>query len=118
MLSRKEKKVMEYLFKNCFNKKSCLIDPEDILNYLLPKYEINYIELDQLISGLVLENFIDAVNSDKNGRLIYCISLKPKGEGFERTRKNSKKNMYLIIMRTILLACISFIITIILKAIF
>lgn len=118
MLSRKEKKVMEYLYKNCANKKSCLIEPDDILNYLLPKYEINNIELDQLISALVLENYIDAVNSDRNGKLIYCISLKTKGEGFERTRKNSKKRLYLIIMRTVVLACISFIITMVLKAIF
>lgn len=118
MLNGKEKKVMQFVFNSCAGKKSCLIEPEDILNSLQPKYEINNIELDQILNGLVLENYIDIVNSDKNGKLVYCVSLKSKGEGFERERKNAKKNLYLILTRTIILACISFAITLILKAIF
>ena len=118
MLNGKEKKVMQYLFDRCSGKKSCLIEPDDILNYLQPKYEINNIELDQILNALVLENYIDLVNSDKNGKLVYCISLKTKGEGFERERKNAKKNVYIIVTRTIILACISFAVTLILKAIF
>ncbi|MBQ2864478.1 MAG: hypothetical protein IJE91_03325 [Clostridia bacterium] len=118
MLNGKEKRVMQYLFDCCSGKKSCLIEPDDILNYLQPKYEINNIELDQILNALVLENYIDLVNSDKNGKLVYCISLKTKGEGFERERKNAKKNVYIIVTRTIILACISFAVTLILKAIF
>lgn len=118
MLNGKEKKVMQYLFTECSGKKSALIEPDDILNFLQPKYEINNIELDQILNGLVLENYIDIVNSDKNGKLVYCVSLKSKGEGFERERKNAKKNLYLTLTRTVILACISFAITMILKAIF
>lgn len=118
MLNGKEKKVMQYLFDACSGKKSCLVEPDDILNYLLPKYEINNIELDQILNALVLENYIDLVNSDKNGKLVYCVSLKTKGEGFERERKNAKKNVYIILTRTIILACISFAVTLILRAIF
>ncbi len=118
MLNRKEKQVMKYLFEMCVGKKSCLIDPDDILNFLQPKYDVNNVELDQIVNALVLENYIDLVNSDKNGKLIYCISLKTKGEGFERECQNAKKNRYIIITRTVILACLSFAITLILKAIF
>ncbi len=118
MLNRKERRVMQYLFNVCNGKRSSLIEPEDIQNFLQPKYEVNNIELDQILNALVLENYIDLVNSDKNGKLVYCVSLKTKGEGYERERKNAKKNLYLILTRTVILACISFAITLILKAIF
>ncbi len=118
MLNSKEKKVMQYLFNTCNGKRSSLIEPEDIINFLQPKYDVNNIELDHILNALVLENYIDVVNSDKNGKLIYCISLKSKGESFERDKKNAKKKVYLILLRTVLLACVSFAITMILKAIF
>ncbi|MBR2468255.1 MAG: hypothetical protein IKB42_04365 [Clostridia bacterium] len=118
MLNGKEKKVMQYLYTTCLGKRSSLIEPDDILNFLQPKYDINTNELDQLLNALVLENYIDLVNSDKNGKLVYCISLKTKGEGYERERKNAKRNLYLILTRTIVLACISFAFTLLLKAIF
>lgn len=118
MLNGKEKLVMKYLFSLCSGKESVLVEPNDILNYLQPKFEINNIELDQILNGLVLENYIDIVNSDKNGKLVYCVSLKSKGVSFERDQKNTKKKVYLIVARTIILACISFAVTMILKAIF
>lgn len=118
MLNGKERKVMQYLYTTCMGKRSVLVDPNDILNYLQPKYEINNIELAEILNGLVIDNYIDIVNSDKNGKLIYCISLKAKGEGYEREVKNSKKKLYLLLTRTIILACISFAVTMILKAIF
>lgn len=118
MLNGKERKVMQYLYNTCSKKPSVLVDPNDILNYLQPKYEISGIELEQILNGLVIENYIDIVNSDKNGKLIYCISLKAKGEGYEREIKNTRKKLYLLLTRTVVLACISFAITMILKAIF
>ena len=118
MLNRKEKKVMQFLYDNCLGKKSSLIEPDDILNYLQPNYDVNNIELEQILSALVLEDYIDMVNSDKNGKLVYCISLKSKGEGFLREQQNAKKNLYIILSRTVILACISFAVTLLLKAIF
>ena len=117
MLNRKEKKVMQFLYENCSGKQSCLIEPDDILNYLQPKFDVNNIELEQILSALVLENYIDMVNSDKNGKLVYCVSLKSKGEGFLREQQNAKKNLYIILTRTVILACVSFAVTLLLKAI-
>ena len=118
MLNRKEKKVMQFLFENCNGKTSALIEPDDILNFLQPQYDVNNIELEQILSALVLENYIDVVNSDKNGKLVYCVSLKTKGESFERDLQNSKKSLYKKIISTVIFACLSFIVTLILRAIF
>lgn len=118
MLNRKERKVMSYLYSKCKGKESSLISPQEICNYLMPKYEINNIEVDQIMSGLVLDNYIDVVHSDSKGKLIYCVSLKQKGASFEREREHNKKTTYLIVARTVLLAILSFVIGIILRAIF
>lgn len=118
MLSKKEKKVMSYLYQKCKDKESSLIAPQEITNYLMPKYEINNIEVDQIINALVLDNYIDVVHSDSKGKLIYCISLKQKGSSFERERKHNRKTTYLIVMRTVVLAILSFIVGLILKALF
>ena len=118
MLNKKEKLVMDFLFSECANKQSTLISPVDIQNALSPKFEVTDAEIDQIVNYLMIENYIDVVNSDKNGKLIYCISLKSKGEGYLREKKNKKKITYLILARTVILACVSFAVTLILKAIF
>ena len=118
MLSRKEKMIMQYILKESGNKDTCLLLPIDIEHAVAPKYSINQIEAQALLDGLVQENYINLVNSDKNGELIYCISILPKGKSFYREQKNAKKSWGGAVIRTILLAILSFVVGIILKAIF
>ena len=118
MLSKKEKKIMQYILKERGNKDTCLLLPIDIGHALAPKYSINQIEAQAILDGLVQENYINLVNSDKNGELIYCISILPKGKSFYREQKNTKKSWVGAVVRTVLLAVLSFVIGLILKAIF
>lgn len=118
MLSKKERKTMSYLHSMCKNKESCLISPQEIANHLMPKFEINSIEVDQIINSLVLDNYIEVIHSDSKGKPIYVVSLKQKGSSFERERKHNRQKNYLIVFRTIILAVVSFVVGIILKAIF
>lgn len=118
MLSSKEKRVMDYIYNECVDKQSSLIAPSDIQNAVKPKYDLTDVEVDQFVNNLMIEEYIDVVNSDKNGNLIYCISLKTKGEGYMREKENRKKQIYTVLFRTVILACISFTVTLILKAIF
>lgn len=118
MLNRKEKATMDFLFSKCIGKQSVLLTPEEIANSLMPKYECNLVEIEQILNALSLDNYIDVVNSDNKGKLIYCISLRTKGEAYERDKKGQKKRIYLIVTRTVLLACLSFAVGLILKAIF
>jgi DNA-binding MarR family transcriptional regulator len=118
MLSIKEKKIMKYILKECGENDTCLLLPIDIEHALAPKFRVNQIEVQALLDGLVQENYINLVNSDKNGELIYCISVLPKGKSFHREQHNVKKSWANAIVRTVLLAVLSFIVGIILKAIF
>lgn len=118
MLSKKEKLIMQYILNESGNKDTCLLSPIDIEHAVAPKFIINQIETQALLEGLVQENYINLVNSDKNGELIYCISILPKGKSFYREQKNNKKSWVSAVVRTILLAILSFIVGIILKAIF
>ena len=118
MLTKNEKKLMQYILSECQEKDTCLLLPVDMMHYFDPKYNIKQIELQALIDGLVQENYISVVNSDKNGELVYCITILDKGKAFLREEKNIKKNWTMSITKTIILAIISFIIGIILKSIF
>lgn len=118
MLNNKEKKAMDYIFKKCSDKQSTLISPKEIHDFLAPKIIVSSEEIDKIINNLMLDNYIDVVNSDKNGEPIYCVSLRSKGEGYLREKQQRKKTTYLILGRTVVLAVISFIVTLILKAIF
>ena len=118
MLSRNEKKAMDYIFEKCIDKQSTLISPKEIIDSLAPKITIAEEDVDKIINNLMLDNYIDVVNSDKNGELIYCVSLETKGEGYLREKQQRKKTTYLILGRTVVLAIISFVVTLILKAIF
>lgn len=118
MLSNKERKVMWYLYDKCKDKESVLIAPQEIVNNLMPKYEINTIEVDQIMSALVLDNYVEVVHSDSKGKLIYVVSLKPKGVAYERVSKHNKKKLYLLLLRTVVLATVSFIVGLILKTVF
>ena len=118
MLSKKEKMIMQYILKESGNKDTCLLLPIDIEHALEPKFKINQIETQALLDGLVQENYINLVNSDKNGELIYCISILPKGKSFHREQHNVKKSWVNAVIRTVLLAVLSFVVGLILKAIF
>lgn len=118
MLSKKEKCVMTYLYDVCNGKGTELISPSQIMEAVMNKYEMNEIEIDQIINALALDEYIDVVNSDNKGKLVYCITLKAKGEAYLRETNNHKKTAAWLITRTIALAILSFIVGIILKAIF
>ena len=118
MLSRKEKMIMQYILKECGTKDTCLLLPIDIEHAVEPKFRINQIEAQALLDGLVQENYINLVNSDKNGELIYCISVLPKGKSFHREQHNVKKSWVNAVLRTVLLAILSFVVGLILKALF
>ncbi|HBO49098.1 MAG TPA: hypothetical protein DD614_04640 [Clostridiales bacterium] len=118
MLSKKEKLIMYYILEKSGGKSTCLLTPLDLEYALQPKYSANNIEIQAILEGLVQEEYINLVNSDKNGELIYCITILTKGKSFNREQKNIKKSWSTAIVKTILLAVLSFIVGIILKAIF
>ena len=115
MLSRKEKYIMEYLYQRCTGKNSCLINPREIITFASDRYIMHQPEVEKIVTNLVYDNYIDVAKSDKKGEMVYCVSLKLKGQGFHRELDNNKRTIMSAVGRTVLLAILSFLITWILK---
>lgn len=118
MLTKKEKIILNYILEVSKDKNSCLISPRELIHALAPKYMCNQLEIESFLDGLSQENYINVVHSDKKGELIYCITILDKGKSFKREEFNAKKNTMNLVIRTILLAILSFVVGLILKAIF
>ncbi len=107
MLTFKEKYVMEYVYQRCQGKKSCLISPREIISHAADKYVLYPEELEKIMTNLSYDNYIELVKSDKKGVPVFCVSLKLKGEGFHRELSNGKRNFWLLLGRSCLIAVIS-----------
>ena len=118
MLNNLEKAIMLLLYDRCANKESVLLSPSQIIISLLPKYQVTQNQLDKIINNLVLDGYIDVINSDNKGKPIYCVSLKMKGIAFKRDLVTQAKNNRYLLIRTIILAVISVTVTLILRALF
>ena len=87
MLNRVEAKIMDYLYERCRGKKSVLVTPGEILHSLLPQIELTAKQLDKYIKNLQLDTYIDVHKTDNKGQMMYVVTLKLKGEAFEREKK-------------------------------
>ena len=77
---------MDYLFAKCRGKKTILMTPKEILTTLLPKYELTAKQLESAMKNIALDGYIDMYHSDKKGSLVYVVTLKQKGEAYQREK--------------------------------
>lgn len=118
MQARKEKLVLSYLCKVCDDKKTHLISPHDIAKNTSKKLILSISEIDEIMAGLSLQNFIDFVVSDNKNGYYYCVKLKKKGQSYLYDIKRQKRTLGLLVLRSIFLATVSFVFGVILKTIF
>lgn len=118
MLDKKEKMVMLFLSEICSGKKSYLISVDQIAEYISKKYILSISELDEIMLVLNKENYIDLVFSDGKRGYFYCISLKNKGLTFKKDLIKQKRETVMLLFRTLGITILSFIVGLILKAIF
>ena len=117
-MSRKEKLVLLYLCRVCSQKRTYLISPHQIASNLSKNFVLSVSEIDEIMTNLSKENYIDFVVSETKNDYMYCVTLRKKGQSFELDLKNQKRNFGMLILRTLFLAVISFVFGLILKAIF
>ena len=118
MLDKKETFVVLYLSEICPEKRSYLILAEDIARFVSKKYLITTSELDDIMTMLAKENYIDFVVSDSKKGYYYCVTLKGKARTLKKDIKRKRKELYLAICRTLVFAVLSFTVGLILKKIF
>ncbi|MDD2476451.1 MAG: hypothetical protein PHI32_11115 [Dysgonamonadaceae bacterium] len=118
MLEKKERMVMLFLCEICSGKRSYLISADQIAEYISHKYVLSVAELDEIMLTLSKENYIDLVFSDGKKGYFYCISLKNKGVTFKKDLNKRKIELIMLCMRTLGITVLSFIVGMILRAIF
>lgn len=118
MPDRKEKLVLKYICKVCTGKKTYLISPHEIAKAICNKMVLSVNELDEIMASLALQNYLDFVVSDSKNGYFYCVKLKKKGQTYLQDAKKQKKAMLMLVLRSMLLATVSFVFGLILKAIF
>lgn len=118
MPDRKEKLVLKYLCKVCANKKTYLVSPHEIVKQICNKMVLSVSEIDEIMASLSLQNYIDFVVSDSKNGYYYCVKLKKKGQTYLADSKKQKKALFMLVLRSMFLATVSFVFGIILKAIF
>ena len=118
MSDRNEKLVLRYLCEVCSGKKTYLISPHEIAKNVCKKVVLSSNEIDEILSNLSMQNYIDFVVSDSKNGYYYCIKLKKKGQTYLEDAKRQKKTLMLLVARSIFLASVSFVFGLILKTIF
>lgn len=118
MTNRNEKIVMSYLCKVCTGKKTHLVSPHEIALNSSKKAVLSVAEIDEIMTLLSFENYIDFVVSDSKNGYYYCVTLKKKGQTFLEDAKRQRKTLGLLVLRSMFLATVSFVFGLILKAIF
>lgn len=117
MLNKVENKVMLAILSECKDRGALLISPLDLIKIVdLPTLSIK--ELDEIINALALDGYFDLVYSIRHDEKVYCITLLDKGKAYLRSGKIMRRNLLFRVGITALLAVVSFIIGVILKAIF
>lgn len=119
-MTKKEKIIMDYIFDKTSGKDSVLIPVDEMLLFLSDASFSNIAqpELDEILQNLSLDGYINVIMSDRKGKPIYCINLEKKGESWMRDKENRKRMTMMLVVRTVLLAVLSFVVGIVLKAIF
>lgn len=122
VLDRKEKIVMSYIFVNCENgekAKTRLFSSQEIVDVLAKrKYVVSTSELNEIMISLSKEGLIDFVQSESKKGSVFCVSLKEKGLLFKKDTQKERLHASWIILRTALLAVLSFVVGLLLRAIF
>lgn len=118
MLDKKEKLVMSYLCDVCVGKKTQLISIEKIAGFASKKYLLSITELDDIMISLSKDNYVDFVVSDSKKGYYYCVTLTNKGITFKKDLKKERQAFLFLILRTLGLAVLSFIVGLLLNAIF
>ncbi len=115
MLSKLENRVMGEIYGKCKSRNTVLIEQ----SALTPITGENSQEkLDRIVNDLYTDGFFDLVYTERQGEKVYCITLTEKGKGYPRISKMLRRNLAFRFVVTVGFALLSFIIGLILKAIF
>lgn len=116
MLTRAENRVMGAIY-SAAKGKAALISPADIIR-LAGAEGLTLKTVDETVKNLAYDGYFDLVYSDRKGETVYCVTLTEKGKGFPRSGKMFIRTLLFKVGLTACLAVFSFLLGLLLKAIF
>ena len=111
-------RILKSITLLCKNGASCLVFPNQLICHAGLKGQISVETLNDILSTLEQNDFLDVVYTDKQGNTIYCITLHEKGKNYKINKRTRTKSLLNRIVITVFLAVISFLVGLILKSIF
>ncbi|HHW90326.1 MAG TPA: hypothetical protein GX745_05445 [Clostridiales bacterium] len=140
-INRKERLVMRAIYDLAQGKDSALLSDEQIYSKIKPKNYIKFFKkktnsqdaqagkflikdkpitqdsIKDIVYVLSYAGYFELTTAMDKDKPVYVIDMTDKGKNFLRDERDRKKNIYLLISRTVALAVLSFLVTMILKAI-
>ena len=117
-LNKREDEVMNAVFTLANGKENFLVSPCEILALLPPKEEWTEESLERVLRALELDGYFELTPSERKGEKMYVIHLHAFGLAYKRTDVQRKRGLAIKIAITVGCAVLSFLIGVILKAIF
>lgn len=118
MLNKVERKILDYLFVTCRGKQTVLVSPPAILKSIAPKFELTAKQLELAIKNIALDGYIDVTRGDRGGSCVYVVTLRQRGEAWQREKDESRSRVVRSLGWKLMLTIGGFILTTILWAIF
>ncbi len=117
-LNRKENEVMNAVFTLSGGKESFLVSPAEMIALLPANSGYDEDKLERVLRALELDGYFQLTPSERKGERMYVVHLLSAGLAFKRTDEQRKRGLYLKLAITAGGAVLSFLIGVILKAIF
>lgn len=117
-LNKKEDEVMNAVFTLAGGKERVLVSPYEIIALLPPKGQYDEEKLERILRALELDGYFELIPSDRKGEKMYVIHLQAAGLAYKRSDYQRRRGIYFKIALAVGSAVITFVIGLILKAIF
>ena len=102
---------MDLFYEKCAAKKSVLFSPAEIQEYLAPRHELTFKQIEIAVKNLMVDGYIDVYHSDNKGILTYVINLKNRGEGYRREKDDARARRVRSVGWKVFLAVVGFVVT-------
>ena len=101
MLNKKEVAVMRAVYDVCKRKNdSCIVTDDFIIQSSPEKYKLTATQVDVILHQLEYDGYFECTKSDRDGKTVNVITLKPKGKAFEREMVQRRRSLInTVIMR-------------------
>ena len=109
---------MDIVYALCEEDGNCLCAPWDILQQFTPKDNFDEEKLERILQDLQSDGYLDVIRSDRKGELTYVITLRANGFSYRRESLQVKRNIYFKVLLTVGGAVASFLIGLLLRALF